>query len=46
MRYISHDCNFEDTNQLIFLFDFLRSCEKVHDDKEFGCGKSKPHCES
>ena len=34
MRYISHDCNFENLNQFIFFFDFLRCCEKVHDDKE------------
>ena len=29
-RYISHDCDFQDINQLIFFFDFLRCGEKVH----------------
>ena len=46
MRYISHDCNFEDINQLIFLFDFLCCCEKVNDNKEFSHGNSNPHCGS
>ena len=42
MRHISDDCNFEDINQLIFFFDFLCHCEKVHDSKEFCRGNSKP----
>ena len=28
MSYISHDCNFENINQLIFFFNFLRCCER------------------
>ena len=39
-RYISHDCNFEDINQLVFFFDFLCCWENVHDNKEFSCGNS------
>ena len=33
VRYISHDCKFENMNQLIFFFGFLHCCEKVHDNK-------------
>ena len=46
VRYISHDCNFEDINQLIFFFDFLRCREKVHDNKKFSRGNSKTRRES
>ena len=38
MRYISHHFISEDKNQLIFLFDFLRCGENVHDNKEFSRG--------
>ena len=46
MRYIPHDCNFKNINQLIFFVDFLWCCEKVHDSKKFSCGNSNLHCES
>ena len=46
VRYISHDCNFEDINQLIFFFDFLHCREKVHDNKKFNRGSSKPRRKS
>ena len=45
MRYISHDCNFEDINQLTFLFLFLRCREKIHNNKKFSSGNSNPHGE-
>ena len=35
MRYISHDCNFEGINQVIFPFDFLPCRKKIRDSKEF-----------
>ena len=28
---------------LVFSFDFLHFCEKVHGSKEFSCGNSKPY---
>ena len=46
VRYISHDCIFEDINQLMFFFDILRCLEKVHDNQEFSHGSSKPRPES
>ena len=39
MRYISHDFNFEDINQLMFCLDCV-FCGKVN--KEFSRGNSKP----
>ena len=30
-KYISHDCNSKEINQLIFLFDSLRCNEKFYD---------------
>ena len=42
----SLDCNFEDINQLLFFFDFVRCPEMVHDNKEFSCENPKPRCES
>ena len=46
VRYISHDCNFEDIHQLIFFFDFLHCCGKVLDNKIFNCGNPNPCHES
>ena len=31
VKFISHDCTFEEINQLMFFFDILRSHGKVHD---------------
>ena len=45
MRYIPHDCNFENINQLIFSLNFLHCHEKVYDNKEFSRGKSNSHPE-
>ena len=41
MRYISHDCKFEDIKQLVFSFEFLLSLQKVHDNKESNSWKFK-----
>ena len=46
MRFISHDCNFKDIDQLIFSFDFLCCHEKVHGNKEHSCENSNPCHES
>ena len=42
MRHISCNCNFEDINQLIFSFNFLRFRENVHDNKQLSYGNSNP----
>ena len=45
-RYISHNCNFDDKNQLILFFEFLHYHEVVHDNEEFSHGNLKTCCES
>lgn len=46
MRYISHNFNSEDPNQLILFIDFLHGLEKVHDNKKFSNGNLNPCRES
>ena len=42
----SFDLNFKDKKSVGIFFELLHCHEKVHDDKEFSCGNSKPCHES
>ena len=42
----THEINFTDIKPLIYYYEFLSSCEKVRDNKEFSRENSKPCCES